>query len=61
MKEYEIKVCASYITDGGSKEWNCFTVYVDAKSASEAKRIAKADLREEGYRNIEMSDVIATN
>ena len=57
MKEYEIHVAASYMTDGGSKEWNAFTEYVEAKSAAEAKRILKAELKAEGYKNITMDAV----
>ena len=59
MKEYEIHISASYVTDGGSKEWNAFTEYVIAGSAAEAKRIKKAELKKDGYKNITMSDVIA--
>jgi len=59
MKEYEIHVCASYKTDGGSKEWNCFTEYRNANTAAEAKRILKAELRAEGYHNITMDAIEA--
>ena len=59
MKEYEIHVSASYITDGGSKEWNAFTEYVNANTAAEAKRILKAELRSEGYHNITMDAIEA--
>ena len=57
MKEYEIHVCASYRTDGGSKEWNCFKEYVNADTAAEAKRILKAQLKEDGYHNITMAAI----
>lgn len=57
MKEYEIHVCASYKTDGGTKEWNCFREYVNADTAAEAKRILKAQLKEEGYHNITMAAI----
>ena len=57
MKEYEIHVSASYVTDGGSKEWNAFTEYMNANSAAEAKRILKADLKAEGYKNITMDAI----
>ena len=59
MKEYEIHVSASYVTDGGSKEWNTFTEYVEAKSAAEAKRILAAELKAEGYHNITMDAIEA--
>ena len=59
MKEYEIHVCASYKTDGGSKEWNCFKEYVNADTAAEAKRILKAQLKEDGYHNITMDAIEA--
>ncbi len=61
MKEFEIHVSASYRTDGGSKEWNAFTEYVRAKTPAEAKRALKSELMVEGYHNITMSDVIATD
>ena len=59
MKEYEIHVCASYITSGGSKEWNCFKEYVSADSAAEAKRNLKAELKADGYHNITMDAIEA--
>ena len=59
MKEYEIHVCASYKTQGGSKEWNCFKEYVYADTAAQAKRNLKAQLREQGYHNITMAAVEA--
>ncbi len=59
MKEYEIHVCASYYTDGGSKEWNCFKEYVNADSRTEAKRILKEELRKDGYHNITMAAIEA--
>ena len=59
MKEYEIHVSASYNTDGGSKEWNCFTKYRNANTAAEAKRNLKAELRAEGYHNITMDAIEA--
>lgn len=54
MKEFQIFVSASYITDGGSKEWNAFKEYTKANSATEAKRNLKAELKADGYKNIEM-------
>ena len=59
MKEYEIHVAASYITSGGSKEWNAFTEYVTAKNKTEAKRILKEQLKAEGYKNITMDAIEA--
>lgn len=60
MKTFEIHVSASYVTDGGSKEWNAFTEYVEANSAAEAKKILRAELKEDGYRNITMEAMCAT-
>lgn len=57
MKEYEIHISASYMTSGGSKEWNCFIEYVFAKTAAEAKRIKRQELKEDGYRNISMEAI----
>lgn len=59
MKEYEIHVSASYTTSGGSKEWNAFTEYVNANTKAEAKRILKAELKADGYRNITMDAIEA--
>lgn len=60
MKEYEIHVSASYVTDGGAKEWNAFTEYVTAKNAAEAKKILRAELKEDGYKNITMEAMRVT-
>lgn len=57
MKEYEIHVSASYITSGGSKEWNCFKEYVNAPTSAEAKKILRAELKAEGYKNITMDAI----
>ena len=54
MKEYEIHVSASYMVNE-HKEYNCFKEYVSAKS--EAKKILKAQLKAEGYKNIEMEAI----
>ena len=58
MKDFEIFVCASYITDGGSKHCNCFKVYVLAPSAEAAKANAQVRLEDEGYDDIEMAEPI---
>ena len=57
MKEFEIHVSASYVTSGGSKEWNCFKEYVNAGTAAEAKKILRAELKAEGYKNITMEAI----
>ena len=59
MQEYEIFVSASYITDGGTKAYNCFKVYVMADSEDEAVKLVKADLWREGYCDFEMDRPIA--
>ena len=59
MKEYEIHVSASYRTDGGSKEWSYFKEYINANTAAEAKRILKAQLKEDGYHNITLAAIEA--
>lgn len=58
MKEFEIKVFASYMVNE-HKEYNCFKEYVKATTAAEAKRKLKAELKKDGYMNIKLSDVIA--
>ena len=57
MKTYEIHVSASYVTDGGSREWNAFKEYVEAPTAAAAKKALRAALKADGYTNIKMSDV----
>lgn len=59
MKEFEIHVSASYRTDGGSKEWNTFKEYVTAESAAAAKKQLRAELKAEGYHNIQMDAIEA--
>lgn len=59
MREYEIHVFASYRTDGGSKEWNTFKEYVTAKSAADAKKQLRAELKAEGYHNIQLDAIEA--
>lgn len=58
MKTFEIFVCASYITDGGSKESNCFKEYIEAKNAAGAKKNLRAQLKADGYVCIEMDEPI---
>ena len=58
MKEFEIKVFAGYMVNE-NKKYNCFKEYVEAKNEAEAKRKLKAELKKDGYIDIELSDVIA--
>jgi hypothetical protein len=58
MKTFEIFVSAGYITDGGSKESNCFKEYVEAKTAADAKKILRSELKADGYICIKMDDPI---
>lgn len=60
MKTFEIHVSASYVTDGGAKEWNAFTEYVQAKSAAAAKKVLRAELKEDGYKNITLEAMRVT-
>lgn len=57
MKEYEIHVSASYMTDGGTKEWTYFKEYVQAETAAAAKSGLKAELKAQGYRNIKLDTI----
>lgn len=57
MKTFEIHVSASYVTDGGSKEWNCFKEYITSSSAAEAKKTLRAELKADGYKNISMDAI----
>lgn len=58
MKTFEIFVSASYTTDGGSVESNCFKEYIEAKTAAEAKKNLRAALKKDGYKNIKMDEPI---
>lgn len=58
MKEFEIKVFASYVS-GGEVYSNCFKEYVEADNESEAKNKLEAELKKDGYIDISLSDVIA--
>lgn len=42
----------------GVKHYNCFKEYVEAKNEAEAKRIIKAELKDQGYFSIKLSDII---
>ena len=57
MKEFEIKVFAGYKC-GGEKYYNCFKEYVTAKTETEAKKILKAELKNQGYIEIKLSEII---
>lgn len=57
MKEFEIKVFAGY-THGGEKYFNAFKEYVEAPSAAAAKKALRAQLKAEGYTNIELAEAI---
>lgn len=57
MKEYEIFVSISYLTDGGSREHNCFHEYVNANTPASAKRALKATLKEYGYKGLKIESM----
>lgn len=57
MKEYEIKVFAGYKC-GGEKYYNCFKEYVTAKTETEAKKLLKAELKNQGYIDIKLTEAI---
>ena len=57
MKDYQMHVYAAYKA-GGETYHNCFTEYATARTAAEAKRIVKADLKKQGYFSIEFSEVM---
>lgn len=57
MKTYEIHISASYMVNG-SKEWNCFKEYIEAKNTTEAKKIIRSELKSDGYKNITIMDCI---
>lgn len=57
MKEFQIFVCASYRVNE-SKKYNCFKEYVKAKNEAEAAKKLTAELKKDGYIDIELSDII---
>ncbi|RGM25129.1 hypothetical protein DXC31_02645 [Mediterraneibacter gnavus] len=57
MKKFEIHISASYIS-GGVEYWNAFTEYVEAANKTEAKKNLRAELREDGYKKIEMDALL---
>ena len=54
MTEYEIHTTVTYTTDGGTRECGYFVKYITAKTMTEAKRILRAELKADGYKNIKM-------
>ena len=59
MKEYEIHTTATYTTDGGTTEGSYFVEYVAAKNIAEVERILRAELKDAGYKNINLDAIEA--
>ena len=59
MKEYEIHSTATYTTDGGTTEGSYFVEYVAAKNIAEVERILRAELKDAGYKNINLDGIEA--
>lgn len=59
MKEYEIHSTATYTTDGGTTEGSYFVEYVAAKNIAEVERILRAELKDAGYKNINLDAIEA--
>ena len=59
MKEYEIHSTATYTTDGGTTEGSYFMEYVAAKNIAEIGRILRAELKDAGYKNINLDAIEA--
>lgn len=59
MKEYEIHSTATYTTDGGTTEGSYFVEYVAAKNIAEIERILRAELKDAGYKNINLDAIEA--
>ena len=59
MKEYEIHTTATYSTDGGTTEGSYFVEYVAAKNIAEVERILRAELKDAGYKNINLDAIEA--
>ena len=59
MKEYAIHSTATYTTDGGTTEGSYFVEYVAAKNIAEIERILRAELKDAGYKNINLDAIEA--
>ncbi len=59
MKEYEIHTTVTYTTDGGTTEGSYFVEYVAAKNIAEVERILRAELKDAGYKNINLDAIEA--
>ena len=59
MKEHEIHSTATYTTDGGTTEGSYFVEYVAAKNIAEVERILRAELKDAGYKNINLDAIEA--
>ena len=59
MKEYEIHSTATYTTGGGTTEGSYFMEYVAAKNIAEIERILRAELKDAGYKNINLDAIEA--
>ena len=59
MKEYEIHSTATYTTDGGTTEGSYLVEYVAAKNIAEVERILRAELKDAGYKNINLDAIEA--
>lgn len=59
IKEYEIHVSVAYTTAGGTTEGSYFVEYVAAKNIAEVERILRAELKDAGYKNINLDAIEA--
>lgn len=59
MKEYEIHVSVAYTTAGGTTEGSYFMEYVAAKNIAEIARILRVELKDAGYKNINLDAIEA--
>lgn len=56
MKEYEVHVYAGYMVND-HKEYNCFKEYVEAETEAQAKKLVRAELKKDGYMNIQLTAI----
>lgn len=54
MKEYELHVSVSYVTDGGSKQYDSYLEYVNANTMRDAKKIVRDQFRACGIKILSM-------
>lgn len=59
MKEYEVHSFVTYISEGGTQEYDCYLDYVEASTKAEAKKAIRAQYKAMGVKVISMEANVA--